>query len=470
MSTVKLIGLDFGTTTSSGVIASAELMHRPITRRGELTKLREIHRSDLVFTPFDDRGLDKAKLREFLDAWLAAGSVTPGELFGGGALLTGLAAQQGNADVVVRLIRERLGDLLIATAEDPRLEAWLAFQASTAELSRKHPDQWLVNLEIGGGTTNIALGKNGDVAETGCLFVGARHVQVVPGSYKIVRLSTYAERLFQHLGIAERAGAGLAPEQVDALLDFYINLLQSVVAGAQKDFDEPVARLHQQVAFHLPNDVRHVIVTLSGGVGELVYNFVAGREPPSTTYFGDLGIDFARRLLAVPGWASCFRDHVPAHAGRATVYGLLRHATQISGSTLFHPDPTLLPLRGIPIVGRLSPDSTDGQIRDILQLAGKCPQGAGVRITMQGASAVGVAALGRRLAEALKAICYPATLPLVLIVRHNAGKTLGHYVTEWGALDLKLLVLDEIDIPDAQFIQVGPPRNHVVPVSFYGMN
>jgi ethanolamine utilization protein EutA len=470
MSSVTLIGLDFGTTTSSGVIASAELMHHPSTGRGELTRLREIYRSDLVFTPFADRGLNEAKLEEHLDVWLAAGRVTSGELFGGGALLTGLAAQQRNADVVVRLLRERLGEVLIATADDPRLEAWLAFQASTAELSRKHPDRWFVNLDIGGGTTNIALGKDGNVVATGCLFVGARHIQVVPGSYTIVRLSTYAERLFEHLGIPERVCQSLTRSQVQAVLDFYIKLLQSVVGGAQSVFEEPVARFHEQVAFQAPMQVRNVIVTLSGGVGELVYSFLAGRPLPGSTYFGDLGIDFAGRLLALPGWADCFRDFVPTHAGRATVYGLLRHATQISGSTLFHLDPALLPLRGIPILGLLSSGSTDGQFRDTLGIAGESLHGAAVRIRMDSRSAVDVAALGKRLAKALKAIRYPDTRPLVLIVQHNIGKTLGHYVTAWGALPLKLLVLDEIDIPDAQFLQVGTLRNNVVPVSFYGMN
>ena len=36
----------------------------------------------------------------------------------------------------------------------------------------------------------------------------------------------------------------------------------------------------------------------------------------------------------------------PPALGRATVYGLLLHATQISGSTLFLPDPAILPLEG----------------------------------------------------------------------------------------------------------------------------
>ncbi len=42
----------------------------------------------------------------------------------------GLTAQRGNADALVALIRKRLGDTLIATANDPCLESWLAFMGS----------------------------------------------------------------------------------------------------------------------------------------------------------------------------------------------------------------------------------------------------------------------------------------------------------------------------------------------------
>ncbi|HEV3117069.1 MAG TPA: ethanolamine ammonia-lyase reactivating factor EutA [Gemmataceae bacterium] len=470
MSTVKLIGLDFGTTTSSAVIASAELMHNAVTGRRQVSRLHECYRSEMVFTPFGDEGLDETRLEEHLDTWLAAARVRANELFGGGALVTGLAARQRNADVVARLVHRRLGDALLATADDPRLEAWLAFQASAADLSRKHPDRWFVNLDIGGGTTNIALGKNGEVVETGCLFVGARHVQVEPGSYRVVKLSSVARQLFDHLGIALDRGNSLKQAELDAVLDFYMNLLHGAVASAREVFQDPIARLHEQIPFHLPAGIQEPIVTLSGGVGELVYRRLAGAALPSTTYFGDVGIDVARRLLNQAHWQADFQTYVPAHGGRATVYGLLRHATQISGSTLFLADPAILPLNNMPILGRITQACTDDRLRDILGLARASAKGGCVRVDIKDADATNLAAFGVRLAGALQAVHYPATQPLVLMVKENIGKTLGHYVTQWGALPLKLVVLDEIAIPDAQFVQIGAVRDDVVPVSFHGMN
>ena len=62
----------------------------------------------------------------------------------------------------------------------------------------------------------------------GSLFVGARHVQFVPGTYRIVKISTYAQRLFEHLGIIAGPGQSLPAAQVEAILDFYIELLEAV--------------------------------------------------------------------------------------------------------------------------------------------------------------------------------------------------------------------------------------------------
>src|SRR5438045_8270483 len=155
MDRVKLLGLDFGTTTTSAVVASAALVRNTVTGRTDLGDVRELYRSELVFTPLRDGRLDLEALERQLDAWLQAGQVEPGELFGGGALLTGLTAQQENADALVDLVRRRLGDALIATADDPCLESWLAFMGSSGRLSREHPNTPLLNLDIGGGTTNV---------------------------------------------------------------------------------------------------------------------------------------------------------------------------------------------------------------------------------------------------------------------------------------------------------------------------
>jgi ethanolamine utilization protein EutA len=470
MSMVSLVGLDFGTTTSSAVVAAARLTRAAATGRVELDQVREHYRSPMIFTPLDkhDR-LDMAQVEAHLDAWLAAGDVRPAEVFGGGALLTGLTAQRDNAAALVSLIRRRLGNALVATADDPCLESWLAFMGSCAGLSRAHPEQAILNLDIGGGTTNLALGRAGEVLRTGCLFVGARHIQVVPGGYRIVKLSRYARSLLDHLGVGKGPGDCLREAEVVAVLDFYLGLLEAAAAGAAEQFAAPVARLHEQVPFRLPAGVGDPPVTFSGGVGELVYAHLRGEPWPPTTHYGDLGIDLARRIVGSP-LGACAKPQAALLSGRATVYGLLRHSTEVSGSTLFLPRPEILPLADVPILGRLSSASDDAELRELLALVRRSARGGCLRVSVGGQGAAAVRGLGQRIARGLREVAFPAARPLVFLVRENVGKILGHYVTEWGARPLNLVVIDEVTPRDAQYVHLGAPRDQVVPVSFYGLN
>ncbi|HEV8059087.1 MAG TPA: ethanolamine ammonia-lyase reactivating factor EutA [Gemmataceae bacterium] len=470
MEDVKLIGLDFGTTTSSAVIARARLLHNRVSGRVELSQISECFRSAIAFTPMDDDRVDETKTAMLLNSWLAQGMTAHDRIFGGGALLTGLTAQKENAAALVSIIRERVGDAIIARADDPRLESWLAFMGNTAKLSRQHPETPFINLDIGGGTTNLAMGINGEVLTTGCLFIGARHVQVEPGTYRIAKLSSYARHMLEHLGIRKSRGDELTLDEMDQILGCYVNWLIAAVAGNEAAFAEPLARLHEQAPFPAsPSFKERPVITLSGGVGELVYATIRGQAGPSTTAFGDLGIDLAARITRNTPWADDFRNYIPEGLGRATSFGLLRHSTQVSGSTLFLSDPSILPLRDLPIFGTIAAELPQAQWHTIRELLKRSENGGCVQIEMMNQDAASVRALGTRIAESLRSVDFSSGQPLVIIVPGNVGKALGHYITEWGARPLKLVVIDEIAAANAQFVQIGRLHDRVVPVSFYGL-
>jgi ethanolamine utilization protein EutA len=463
---VQLVGLDFGTTTTSAVVARAELRRNAVTGRVELGHVEETYRSEMVFTPFAGERLDEAVLEQLIDEWFLAGDVRPAELFGGGALLTGLTAQRSNAPGLVSLVRRRLGNALVATADDPCLESWLAFMGSCAALSRARPDVPILNFDIGGGTTNLALGRGGDVRRTGCYFIGARHVQFDPGAYRLRSVSKYAAALLDHLGIRCRVGEIPSPSAVAAILDWYVEQLESFASG-RAESEHAIVVLHRQIGFSLPPDIGEVSITFSGGVGELIYRHVHGEPWPATTHYGDLGIDLARRIVASPMLSRSLRTFQPATAGRATVYGLLRHNVEISGATVFLSDPHPLPLHDLPLFGDLSESTSDSEIIERLALASA--RGGAYRVECN-PSATAVKMLGTRLGRSLRDARVPADRPMVLVVQSNIGKALGEYITGWGAEPRSLIVIDEIDCRDAQYVQVGAPRGAVIPVSFYGLN
>jgi ethanolamine utilization protein EutA len=228
--------------------------------------------------------------------------------------------------------------------------------------------------------------------------------------------------------------------------------------------------LHQQAPLESPPQTADLAITLSGGVGQLVYAAQQGAGWPSTTAFGDLGIDLAQRMAETPFWNSHLRAFQPTALGRATVYGLLRYNTQVSGSTIYLSDPRLLPLPDLIILGTVGANSSPAEIGRLVALAAQVPAGACLRVELDRNSLDDVRKLAARIQQALLDRLVTSPLPLVLLMRENLGKVFGQYATRWGTSPTPLIVVDELDRRDGQFAHLGPLRDGVVAVSIYGMN
>lgn len=443
-----------------------------MTGRMQFGNPQVVYRSETVFTPFRGDSIDEVQVARHLDEWLEQSGLRPNEIFAAAGMITGLAAQRDNAEALVRLVEARIGETLTATADDPCLESWLAFMGSCSALSRHYPDTPIINLDIGGGTTNPAMGLNGDVLGTGCYFIGARHFQFVPGTYQLVSVSKYGARLMESLGIRTSVGDRLGQRELNTILDFYVKALEAIVTGEPDFFGTPVGRFHEQVPFDGGRNLSAKAITFSGGVGELIYKYNTGRHLPGTTYYGDLGIDLAERVVESRLLSGYLDSYVPENGGRATVYGLTLHSTEVSGATLFLPSPETLPLRDLPVVARLRINAKVNEICKALSLARKSRRGACIQLVSgeDQPALASVKTLGERLAQAFKSERFPPEQPLVILTSDNIGKTIGNYATTWRQLSVNLIVIDEVPARAAHFVNIGRPHNNIVPISYYGMH
>lgn len=465
---VTMVGLDCGSTTSCLVVARGRLVTGALGRIA-VCDVAETYRSELVFTPFDGPRIDAARLSEHLDGWLSAAGVAPEEVFSGGALITGLAAQRDNAAAIREMVSSRLANAVVAAADAPRLESWLAFMGNCHSLSVAHAQTPILNLDIGGGTTNIALGIKGEVLATGSLFVGARHLQFEPGGYRLCELSSLATKLLRALRIDRRIGQQLANAEVGRIIDYYVQLITSTIAGETLAANDPLANEHVQAPFAMPQlDGQPPAITLSGGVGQLVYRLRTSGEPLKPAEFGDLGGELAEALANCPAIADRLR-FIPEGLGHATVFGLLRHSTEVSGATLYLPNPERLPLSDVPLVGRVSRDSSQAQIAKLLELVAAAGRAGALQVELASQDLDDLRQIGERLASGLASHPLSRGTTLVLLVDANLGKTLGHYVTRWGKLDVDLIVIDEVPVRDAQFVRLGRLRETVVPLWLYAV-
>lgn len=465
------VGLDFGSTTSSCLLAKGQFFQDSRTGRVHLREVNPVFQSDTVFTPYqteNPQNIDEAKLEALIEYWFNSMNMPSMTLAGGGAILTGLAAQSHNVGILMQKIKMRTSDAMIVTARDPHFESWLAWHGGAAVLSKQYPTHSVINLDIGGGTTNLAVGYAGEVTHTGSIFVGARHIQFVPGTYCLHHISPYGVLAFKYLHISKKIGDILNKLEIRALTQFYVEVLQAIARGDQTFFfDRALTGLIDAgwKSFDTVVD-GPVMLTVTGGVGELIIKHAAEGSWPSTTFFGDLGIDLAK-ALADSELASSIHMHAPTQTGAATLYGIALFSTQFTGSTVFMSDNIQLPLDQVPILAYFQGLTSVNQLQEILLQAKRWSSPVGIYLNLPKPSWQEIKNLGEALSSFLRE-WDALSPPLVLLVPHNIGHVLGCYATCWKKYPIKLLVLDEIALQNARFVQIGTPRLQAFPVTFYG--
>jgi ethanolamine utilization protein EutA len=194
-----------------------------------------------------------------------------------------------------------------------------------------------MNVDVGGGTSKIAVCRDGAVIAITAVDVGARLV-CTDAEGRITRLEEAGRRFGEDIGIKLEIGAALS-RQNDKLLASRMAdcLIEAMQGGAPKLGATGLSRLDP---LGYAGDVD--AVTFSGGVSEYVY----GWEKES---FGDLGALLAAEIRErVAQWGKPLEP--PAQGIRATVIGASQYTTQVSGSTIFVSPLEALPLRNVPVI------------------------------------------------------------------------------------------------------------------------
>ncbi|MBP3818648.1 MAG: ethanolamine ammonia-lyase reactivating factor EutA, partial [Butyrivibrio sp.] len=173
------VGIDFGTTTSQVIFSRICLENISYTAIPDVrVKSKEIfYKSGIYFTPLNaQEEIDIPALQEILTIEYSRAGVQREEISTGAMIITGETARKGNAEMALHGLSADAGDFVIAEA-GPDLESVLAgYGAGTADISRNLEGE-VINFDIGGGTTNAAAFRNGDLQEAFALDIGGRLVR-----------------------------------------------------------------------------------------------------------------------------------------------------------------------------------------------------------------------------------------------------------------------------------------------------
>ncbi|MGF1876457.1 ethanolamine ammonia-lyase reactivating factor EutA [Photobacterium frigidiphilum] len=340
---IHSVGIDIGTTTTQVIFSTLTVVNRAPASQVPMYEFidREIsYQSPVEFTPIAHDGvIDVVALRQFIDQQIALAGFEQQGVETGAIIITGETAKAHNARDAIMDLSHQLGDFVVATA-GPNLESIIAGRGSGAqEYSEKNHGK-VINIDIGGGTSNYVVFNSGKVVDTACLNIGGR----------LVELNAQGEVSYLHKPaitvINELFGEALNPRQINhdylvrivaRMADLIVELLTGKLTGL-------AARLLQTPELKDIADIDAIFI--SGGVGECFYLQQQGEQ--NTTQFGDVGPLLARALLRHQELDK-FVVKKPNQTVRATVIGAGAYSLTLSGSTIWL-NAEELPLKNIPVV------------------------------------------------------------------------------------------------------------------------
>src|ERR1700761_8799874 len=170
------VGIDIGSATSHLVFARVLFQrqgHRGAARFVPVERL--IHwRSPIMLTPFQPDGtIDADALSRFVRRCYADAGLAASDVDTGAVILTGEAIKRRNARAITEIFAGEAGKIVTASAGH-RLESTLAAHGSGATALSAARGACGLHVDIGGGTTKLALVDQGEVLGVAAFAVGGR--------------------------------------------------------------------------------------------------------------------------------------------------------------------------------------------------------------------------------------------------------------------------------------------------------
>src|SRR5262245_55603793 len=196
--TLNSVGIDIGSSTSHLIFSRLTLRRQGIALSSRFVVVNReiIHESPILLTPYVDKTtIDTNQLDEFIHESYRQSGLTPNDIDTGAIIVTGEAAKKKNAEAIAALFSAQAGKFVCATAGH-NLEAILASYGSGAVHMTYHEggDFTVMNVDVGGGTSKIAIVQQGKVIDTCALEVGAR-LMAMDENGKINRLEDTALKI-----------------------------------------------------------------------------------------------------------------------------------------------------------------------------------------------------------------------------------------------------------------------------------
>ena len=447
------VGIDVGSATSHLVFSNLVLVRDEFspTLRFNIEERKVLYEGRIIPTPFrEDKTIDIEALTEFFKKEYGHAGIDPAHIQTGAVIITGESAKKHNAPQIAEALSKDAGKLVAATA-GPNFESLLAAMGSGAVARSRESGKTVLSCDIGGGTSNMAISKNGEVLSTSCIALGGNLLALDP-EIRIRRLADPLLQVMHHMGLDYRLGDQIPKENIGKIASTMAEVLIEVMTGPARSSLAKKLMMTDDLDFSTPIDE----YMFSGGVAEIIYG-KKGR-------YNDIGSILAKRIRAL---ITNLKSPVvePVNKIRATVIGAGAYSLSVSGSSGFLDRRFRLPIRNIPVlrvdveesklgvdhvVSRVNMafrrhDLTEGQ--EIVALYFKDP----VRVNYPALE------LFAKAMEAALPLSIERGLPLILIFEKDIACSVGNVIRRESALNTNVICLDELSLADGDWIDISEP-------------
>ena len=431
------VGLDVGTTSTQMVFSRLQIENKAgsfAVPEMEIESREILYESPVYFTPLLHGELvDADALRGIVDKEYAAAGISKAQVDTGAIIITGETSRKENARAVLDALSGYAGDFVVATA-GPDLESVLAAKGAGAVAYSAKTGKTVLHMDIGGGTSNLALIEDGRITATTCLNVGGRLLKIAPDG-QLTYVSPVLEGIFQ-----KKTGEVVTREEVLELCEKLVRALEAAV-GLREEAELTEALTTKGIATPVcglvRNDGIRPVISFSGGVADCI------EEEKPWLAFGDMGPELGR---AIKRSRLCSGEYMLGNQTiRATVIGAGSHSTQLSGSTVFYQNIDF-PLKNLTVVRTV----------DALRTLDE----PGV-LALHGVNAPSYGALTDLAEEILRS--FDGTV-LILALEQDMAKALGQILALRLGANAKILCIDRVRLEDESYLDVGAPVGPALPV------
>ncbi len=447
MSELLSVGLDVGTTTTQMIVSKLRIENKAsgfAVPQMEIIDRKVIYRGPVRFTPLvDESHIDGQALRKIVEEEYAAAKLRRQDVGTGGVIITGETSRKENARVVLEMLSDFAGEFVVATA-GPHLESVLAAKGSGAVAYSRRTGKTVLHMDIGGGTSNLALIQNGEILRTGCLNIGGRLVKF-DGFGRVCYCSKVLQGLWE-------TPMGEVPS-VQKLEELALLLARGLeMAAGLRKADELLNSLMTQEATPWVPPEEKVVISFSGGVADCIGQTYASGA------FGDIGTllgEKIRNSLLCQGEYILGQETI-----RATVIGAGCYSTQLSGSTVFYRNVSL-PLKNLPVAVITKQEQDAGNLPEVISQKIARSDGETVVLSLPGYVSPHYSQISE-LADKIAAGSKGSGVYIAL--EADMAKALGHALQLRLGKDKPCLCIDRVLLEEDSFLDVGEPVGPCLPV------